>query len=100
MNGIYTDDLARRLMRDVGKKWRPSNGTEGELFQEAYCSHCDRWDEESGCPIAAATFFLDMDHPDYPKEWQIGADGQPTCKGFNNPNEPDERQLDMFMVSA
>jgi len=27
-----------------------SNGTEGGLYQEEYCSHCKHWGEE-GCPV-------------------------------------------------
>jgi hypothetical protein len=83
-------------MKDVGQKWRPSNGTEGELFQENYCAKCDKWDAEDGCPIAAATFFLDEDDPAYPEEWQIGKDGQPTCTAFPISAEDDPRQINMF----
>lgn len=95
---IYTADFAKVLSVDVGQKWRPSNGTEGEMFQSNYCSDCDRWDEETGCPIAAATFSLDKGDPEYPQEWQIGSDGQPTCSAFNDPDAADPRQLDMFVA--
>ena len=94
--GIYTWDFAATLRKDAGEKWRPSNGTEGELFQAAHCADCIRWTEDDGCPIAAATFAIDVGHEDYPHEWQIGKDGQPTCTAFSTGNEPDVRQIDIF----
>ena len=34
---IYTDTLARLLVKRAGEKYRPSNGTEGECFFAAWC---------------------------------------------------------------
>lgn len=55
--------------------YRPSNGTEGEMFMEQWCSRCARDvayrnnKPEYGCRILAATFVFDIDDPEYPKEW-------------------------------
>lgn len=81
---MYTDEMANELKKDAGKKWRPSNGTEGDMFQEIYCKKCQK-DEVNGevCDILTYSFFFDIDHENYPKELQIGNDGQPTCMAFN-----------------
>jgi hypothetical protein len=58
------------------KPYRPSNGTEGEMFAEQFCYECKRDEKfqetqngEDSCPINAAACFLDVDDPDYPPEW-------------------------------
>jgi len=56
------------------KTYRPSNGTEGMMFQEAFCMKCkhDNFDEYTmagGCEILANTMFFDRDDESYPKEW-------------------------------
>ncbi len=87
---IYPDDLAARFVDQAGKKYRPSNGTEGEYFTAAWCEQCKRDaafqadpDTGEGCPIVASTFYLDLSDPDYPAEWQYGPDGQPKCTAFD-----------------
>jgi hypothetical protein len=57
------------------RPYRPSNGTEGQDFIDAFCSHCKR-DASRDCPIVAATFLYAADDPRYPKEWvqdEVGA---------------------------
>ena len=52
-------------------KYRPSNGTEGEIFMAAWCERCKR-DEgfpESGCQIIADSMAFAVKDPRYPKEW-------------------------------
>lgn len=57
------------------KPYQPSNGTEGLMFQEEWCWRCVRdraareGKPEDGCEILAATMFLDVKDPNYPKEW-------------------------------
>jgi hypothetical protein len=68
------------------RPYRPSNGTEGEAFMEAWCARCARdaayqAGEGDSCPIAAATVALAVDDPDYPAEWITGAGG-PRCMAF------------------
>ena len=56
--------------------YRPGNGTEGEMFHEAWCSKCARdvavirrEDYARGCPILSSALALHLDDPNYPKEW-------------------------------
>ena len=68
------------------KKYRPSCGTEGADFQEYFCDRCEYDKEyretlEKGCPIIAKTFELNIDDPDYPKEW-CWKNGKPVCTKF------------------
>lgn len=83
---IYTAKTAEAFKSCAGSKYRPSNGTEGELFQGAYCHRCkhDKFDGEDGesCRILIETFAWDVEDEEYPKEWIIATDGQPTCTAF------------------
>ena len=63
--------------------YRPSNGTEGLMFFEQWCSRCKKDDtfrrddpenSELRCSIIDAVFVLDRDDPDYPKEWVYDPD--------------------------
>jgi hypothetical protein len=100
---IYPASAAELYRRDAGEKYRPSNGTEGEIFMAVWCYRCTRWSAESGCEIANATMFFDVDESDYPAEWRIGEDGQPECTAYGLKCEPvlskDERQSDLFEVT-
>ena len=58
------------------KPYRPSNGTEGTMFEARFCDRCKRearfrrtGDGADGCRIATAVFIYDVDDPKYPKEW-------------------------------
>ena len=53
-------------------KFRPSNGTEGDMFMERNCFRCIKDDEEKGilCSLIAASFKYEIDDPRYPVEWQ------------------------------
>lgn len=82
---IYPDDYAARLKPKAGQKWRPSNGTEGEMFMARQCAGCIHdtdHEEDGGCGIQLDTFMFSVDDPEYPSEWQIGTDGQPKCTAF------------------
>ena len=99
-HGIYPDDHAAVLKESAGEKFRPSNGTEGELFIDSWCFECQR-DTNQDCPIVAATFAFDVTDPEYPSEWQYGPDGQPRCTAFIPIGDPlptprCERTEDMF----
>jgi|HubBroStandDraft_1064217.scaffolds.fasta_scaffold195405_3 hypothetical protein len=78
--------------------YRPSNGTEGEIFRCQFCNHCQRdeafqADPENadGCEILAATFRYAVTDPDYPKEWTHDAGGRPTCTAFRRIGLPEPR---------
>jgi hypothetical protein len=85
---IFPESLAQLHAADAGRQWTPSNGTEGQLFIEAWCCECQRdrvlsedldvrqVDPAETCPIFDASFRGEA------VEWQIGADGQPRCTAF------------------
>ena len=78
--GLYTDEHAKlNMANSIGKPYRPSNWSEGEMFFEAYCEDCKRG---GSCEIAGATMCFDIGEKGYPKEWIYGDDGQPTCLAF------------------
>ena len=78
---MYTQDLADELKTLAGEKWRPCNGTEGELFIDSWCGRCVR-DVNHDCPILAATMAFDVSDERYPAEWQYSESGQPKCVAF------------------
>ena len=78
---IYTDKHAELLKPHTGEKWRPSNGTEGDLFFTAMCSRCNA---KETCPIPAQTMAFDTGDDEYPEEWCIDNFGQPTCTAFDD----------------
>ena len=85
--GIYTDGLAELLKKRDGQPWRPSNGTEGDIFMRHWCNGCQRdadYRAEVGdsCPIICNAMVYDTDDPNYPAEWRYGDDGQPLCTAF------------------
>ncbi len=81
------------------EKYRPSNGTEGDFFMDAWCRHCardkamsegmdlDDCDDNDFCRILNDTQRYGVDHPKYPIEWQY-KDGQPICTAFIQAGEP------------
>lgn len=75
----------------MAKKYLPSNGTEGELFMHKYCSQCihEKWvhtqrESDKKCDILSRTFYLDINDPDYPEEWQYKESGEPTCTKYSH----------------
>lgn len=83
--------------------YRPSNGTEGEIFMSCFCFRCKRdqkfsetQEAQDGCPIVADAFCYSIDDPKYPKEWVrnssadvtlIGGEGA-RCTAFEKIEEP------------
>ena len=73
------------------KPYRPSNGTEGEIFQEHFCYRCTKDSEASPCDILGRSFWNDLGDPDYPTEWIENDDGSnPRCTAFD-PKPPNPR---------
>lgn len=64
--------------------YRPSNGTEGEMFCKDWCRRCRREQNGRQCKILTATLIYSVDEPDYPKEWviDVGEPGNPRCTAF------------------
>lgn len=103
------------------KKYRPSNGTEGEGFIDHFCYNCIHGKyEHTGdlndkpCDILSRSFMHDLKDKEYPEEWTYDEDGNPTCTAwkkwdwgrdddgnFINPELPppdDPRQLCMPFI--
>jgi hypothetical protein len=71
-----------------GSRYMPSNGTEGMVFLDAWCSRCERDKELNGtkdagdcgdgdwCPIVAASY------RDEAVEWREMEDGSTKCLAF------------------
>jgi hypothetical protein len=88
---LFTAEDAERRKYRAGKPYRPSNGTEGEMFMERYCYHCRKDEHETGgdsCEILCNAFVFDLADPEYPPEWQYTDRGQPTCTAFEAREEP------------
>lgn len=72
----------------AGKPYRPSNGSEGDMFRHAFCDRCIHerdYDPESGaggCEILGRSLFHDIGDPEYPGEWTHDDKGRPTCTAF------------------
>ena len=97
---IYPETLAAMLVKRAGEKYRPSNGTEGQLFLDAFCRRCQRdgamrsganvedCDDEERCDLIGLTMVHDVEDHEYPIEWQYGKDGQPCCTAFIEAGQP------------
>jgi hypothetical protein len=116
---IYPADFAKLIVEGscAGKKYQPSNGTEGEIFISSWCGECARdksaregvditeCDDNEVCRIIGNTFAYRVDDPEYPIEWQYDKDGQPCCTAFVPagqpiPPEKDEFTGDLFEAAA
>lgn len=68
------------------KKYRPSNGSEGVWFTDKFCDQCannhPNPDHPMQCMILCRSFCHDINHSDYPEEWQYDANDNPTCTAF------------------
>ena len=88
---IFPADLADRMKDCAGHRYRPSNGSEGEIFMGVWCERCTKDaahrkdpDNAAGCPIIVNAFAYNEDDERYPSEWQYGSDGQPICTAFDD----------------
>jgi hypothetical protein len=76
---LLTDDHA--AMNTPGESFRPSNGTEGEMFMERWCHQCVK-DINGDCNIITDAMMFDIDDHEYPRAWIHDATGQPSCTAF------------------
>lgn len=65
------------------KKYRPSNGTEGDIFMCKFCYQCiyDNNDDVL-CDLIMASMEFDVNEKGYPEEWTYDEQGKPTCTKF------------------
>jgi len=60
------------------KTYRPSNGTEGDRFQEIVCRGCKEDLKAHDCDIINRSFWHDLEDDKYPEELQIRWTGNPS----------------------
>lgn len=67
----------------AGKPYRPSNGTEGQLFEGHWCDKCQR-DRltEYGCDIRTSAHCFSVGDAGYPEQWKFDERGAPICTAF------------------
>ncbi len=75
-------------IKAAGKPYRPSNGTEGEIFEAQWCPGCYF---NGRCNVLMYAMAFDADDKNYPKELVISADGQPECTKFEERRPPKPR---------
>ena len=86
----------------MSKKYRPSNGTEGDYFMSEHCYQCihdnpDYNAKSPRCDIMGNAMCMDVNDKDYPIEWTYDENGKPTCTSFKkwdwgndgDPNDPE-----------
>ena len=66
------------------RKYRPSNGTEGEWFMEEWCGRCQI---KGICKIWPQTFLYHITDPEYPSQWIYDENGAPICVSFRDAGE-------------
>lgn len=86
----------------MGKKFRPSNGTQGECFKSAFCYKCKKMDLEKDkyCTIEMDTMMLDVQDEEYPREWTYDSEGNPTCTAFKDREEFNAEQRAKRKIAA
>jgi hypothetical protein len=66
------------------KPYRPSNGSEGMIFEGRWCDRCAKDDPEEGCGIMLRAMLHEIHEPEYPREWVQGSKGEnPHCTAFS-----------------
>lgn len=70
------------------KSYRPSNGSEGDWFEQKWCHDCKQIDIDphGGCPIWNAALCLSTDDENYPKELTFAKSGAPICEAYKAAN--------------
>lgn len=64
--------------------YRPSSGTEGGDFCDAWCKRCKRDTAQLSCDILMRALAYPIDAPQYPKEWVRDASGAALCTAFSD----------------
>lgn len=82
---IFPPGWAEMTAKNAGQKYCPSNGSEGDLFINAWCHCCAKRPE---CEIVGLTLAFSREDEEYPQEWQYAPDGQPCCTAFVDADNP------------
>lgn len=106
----------------AGEIFMPSNGTEGDCFNSAFCDRCihEKWTHtqnhaDKKCDILnRAIIYWYTNDPNYPNQWRYNAEGWPICTewvkwdwnrdddgNWNDPPQPepiDPKQLCMPFI--
>ncbi|MEW7009514.1 hypothetical protein [Lentilitoribacter sp. EG35] len=89
-------------MVEGGGTYRPSNGTEGDIFMSYWCENCLLFNFEEpdkACDINLRAMAHSIGENAYPAEWQYNNGGEPVCTAFAE-DEPHELRCpntsDMF----
>lgn len=97
-----TPKVLNKFPNCVGKPFRPSNGTEGMIFMDAFCEQCihekyshTQNDADKKCDLMSAAMIFDIGDDDYPKEWVHDMEGWPICTAWKkwdwgNDGDPDD----------
>lgn len=78
------------IMSEPGtyRAYRPSNGTEGDIFMDEWCFECARnGTDDNPCKIQCRALAHSIDEPEYPAEWRYGNNGEPMCTAFTTDME-------------
>lgn len=70
------------------EKYRPSNGTEGDIFMSKWCANCIEDTELSPCEIIFRTLTYNEDDEEYPDKWTYNDAGIPICTAFAAKDTP------------
>lgn len=79
------------------RRYRPSNGSEGDHFISFYCENCihekyihtmDEHDKQ--CDILIRSMFYDVADEEYPDEWTYTDQNVPVCTKFKAYNWTDD----------
>jgi hypothetical protein len=68
------------------KPYRPSNGTEGMIFEDNFCCRCRK--RSKPCHIRGNALAFEKDDKHYPKQLTYDDEGEPTCTAFDDKSIP------------
>jgi hypothetical protein len=75
------------------RPYRPSNGTEGDIFLANWCESCASGsNEDDPCRVQMYAFNFNIDDDEYPSEW-IYRNGVPTCTVYQHELDADGEEL-------
>ena len=72
----------------MSDKYRPSNGTEGEMFMSQFCYNCVKYpinpNAKHQCKILCNMMVFNINEKEYPKQMIYDDSGKPTCTAYIN----------------